>query len=107
MRHASTVLPLFEDAAMSTTSKRFFSSLVGRMFASEPPVVDKRMQNLEQKRANIRAAAMRERVQMMRARTEEMTQRIEAFKKQRSNETQDADAQSDPFDHIETIVLAS
>ena len=92
---------------MSTGAKRFFSSMVGRMFAPEPPVVDKRMQNLEQKRANIRAAAMRERVQMMRVRTEEMTQRIEAFKKQRSNETQDADAPSDPFDHIETIVLAS
>lgn len=93
---------------MSTSATRFFTSMFGRMFAPEPaPLVDKRMQNLAQKRMNIRAAGVRERFQVMRARNEEMAQRLEAFKKQRSNENADAAALTDPLHEIETIVLAS
>lgn len=93
---------------MSTSPKRFFTSMVGRMFAPAPaPVVDKRMQNLAQKRMNIRAAGVRERFQLMQARNEQMAQRLEAFKKQRSNEDPQRPAVTDPLDEIETIVLAS
>jgi len=93
---------------MSIITKDFFTSMVGRMFAPQPaPVVEKRMQNLEQKLMNIRAAGVRERFQVMLARNEEMAQRVEAFKKQRNNETQEVPLSIDPIDEMETIVLAS
>ena len=93
---------------MVTDAKGFFTHLVDRMFATEPlPVPDRRTQNLAQRRMNIRAVGVREGFQAMRARSEEMAQRIEAFKKQRRHDTMETPASVDPVEQIETIVLAS
>ena len=93
---------------MAAGAKGFFTHMVDRMFAPGPvPVLDKRTQNLAQKRMNIRAVGVREGFQAMRARSEEMTRRIEAFKKQRRSETTEAPVSIDPAEQIETIVLAS
>ena len=90
-------------------SKGFFTHMVDRMFGSEPlpQQPDKRMQNLAQKRMNIRAVGVREGFQAMRARSEEMAQRLEAFKKQRRNETASAQDAGEAGEPVETIVLAS
>jgi hypothetical protein len=86
----------------------FFMNVVDRVFGAEPPppAVDKRAQNMAQKRMNIRAVGVREGFQAMRARSEEMTQRIEKFKKQRLP-TDAAQAATDAAEQGETIVLAS
>ncbi len=95
-------------ATAARDSKGFFTHMVDRMFGSAPaPVVDKRAQNLAQKRMNIRAVGVREGFQAMRARSEEMAQRLEAFKKQRCNEAAPAQEAGDTSEPIETIVLAS
>ena len=68
---------------------------------------DKRMQNLAQKRMNIRAVGVREGFQAIRARSEEMAQRIEAFKQQRRHEPSATPGAADAGEAVETIVLAS
>jgi hypothetical protein len=85
----------------------FFTSVVGRLLGSTPaptPVIDKRTQNLERKKMNIRAAGVREGFQAMRARSEVMAQRLETFKKQRHP---DPTISIDPVEQVETIVLSS
>ena len=85
----------------------FFTSVVGRMLGgAQPPavVVEKRTQNLAQKKMNIRAVGVREGFQAMRARSEVMAQRLEAFKNHRHH---DPAASIDPVEQIETIVLST
>ena len=86
----------------------FFMNVVDRVFGAEPPppAVDKRAQNMAQKRMNIRAVGVREGFQAMRARSEEMTQRIEKFKQQRLP-AGTAQASTEAAEQVETIVLAS
>jgi hypothetical protein len=87
----------------------FFMTVVDRMLGAEPPapVADKRTQNLAQKRMNIRAVGVREGFQAMRARSEQMTHRIEEFKKHRHPSGDAAQASIDPIEPVETIILSS
>ena len=96
-------------AAATRDNKGFFTHIVDRMFgaAAPPPVPDKRLQNLAQKRMNIRAVGVREGFQAMRARSEEMTQRLAAFSKQRRNEPAVAPDGAEQSEPVETIVLTS
>ena len=63
----------------------FLTSVVDRVLGAETaPVVDKKMLNLAQKQANIRAVSVRKGFQQILARSDEMAQRIEQYKQQRS-----------------------
>jgi len=77
------------------------------MLGAEPaaPVIEKRAQNLAQKKMNIRAVGVREGFQAMRARSDEMANRLQEFKKQRQHEEPTAAAES--VEQIETIVMST
>lgn len=87
----------------------FLNTVVDRVLGGEAaPVVDKKMQNLAQKQANIRAVSVRKGFQQILARSDEMAQRIEQYKKQRSklpgeSEQAPIERQTDE----ETIVMSS
>ncbi|HZP65889.1 MAG TPA: hypothetical protein VFB32_06230 [Rudaea sp.] len=96
------------DISSKKSAPGLFSQVVDRMLGLElqPVVPDRRMHNLMEKRMHIRAVGVREGFLAMRARSDEMAQRLELFKKQRNR----ADAQEtsiDPVEPFETIVLQS
>jgi len=92
-------------------TRDFFTQVVDRVLGTTPapaPVVDKRLQNLAQKRMNIRAVGVREGFQAMRARSEQMAQRLEAFKRQRAHEpAEPVESRNESDEPVETIVLSS
>ena len=76
----------FSEKKAAVTS--FLNSVVERVFGAEAaPEVDKKMQNLVQKQANIRAVSVRKGFQAILARSDEMAQRIEQYRRQRDNKT--------------------
>ncbi|HEX6832925.1 MAG TPA: hypothetical protein VF132_05275 [Rudaea sp.] len=78
---------------------RFFD----RVFGTQPaPMPEKRMQNLLQKQAKIRAVSVRRGFEAIRARSDEMAERLEQYKRQRTGVAA-ADAAADG----EAIVLSS
>jgi hypothetical protein len=87
----------------------FLNTVVDRVFGAESaPQVDKKMQNLAQKQANIRAVSVRKGFQQILARSDEMAQRIEQYKRQRSKlpgEGEQAPLEQQTME--ETIVLSS
>jgi hypothetical protein len=74
------------------------SDVVDRMLRVQPAVVDKRSENLTQKKANIRAASVREGFQSMRARSDEMAQRLQHYRRQHAASLgkSDTDLESEP-----------
>jgi len=84
----------------------FFTTVVDRVFGSEIPLVETKALNLAQKRANIRAVSVRRGFQAILARGDEMTQRIETYKKQRNHHSEPRTS-IDPTEPTETIVLSS
>jgi hypothetical protein len=77
----------------------FFGSVMDRMLGLQPVVVpERRMQNLAQKQAHIRAVGVREGFLAMRARSDEMTQRL---RRARSNEAAIGDEAVDGEEIIE------
>jgi hypothetical protein len=81
------------------------SDVVDRMLRVQPVVADKRSENLTQKRANIRAASVREGFQSMRARSDEMAQRLQHYRRQHDASFGKADVQ--PETDTPGIVLRS
>ena len=59
-----------------------FSNVVDKMLRVQPVVVDKRELNLAQKKANIRAVSVRKGFQSILARGDEMTQRLNHYRRQ-------------------------
>ena len=96
----------FSKSGTKTSVASFFTNVVGRMLGPEVVPVEKKTLNLAQKRANIRAAGVREGFRTILARGDEMAQRIET-KKQRNGNGQSQQAQIDPPDADESIVLSS
>ncbi len=97
----------FSKSGTKTSVASFFTTVVGRMLGPEIVPVEKKTLNLAQKRANIRAAGVREGFRAILARGDEMAQRIETYKKQRNGNGQSQQAQIDPPDADESIVLSS
>jgi hypothetical protein len=94
------------DTSKLVTVTSFFNAVVDRVLGSEPPLpVDTKMQNLAQKRANIRAAGVRDGFKAILARGDEMAQRIEAYKQQQR--IRHGEASIDPAESEESIVLSS
>ena len=85
--------------------KNFFNNVVERVFGNEPAPVEKKMQNLAHKQAKIRAVSVRRGFQAIRARSDEMAQRLEEYKRQRMGEAQNQPI--DPPTDVEAIILAS
>jgi hypothetical protein len=94
------------DTSRLVTVSSFFHAVVDRVLGSEAPPVDSKSQNLAQKRANIRAAGVRDGFKAILARGDEMAQRIEAYKKQRTR-TGETPASIDSAESGESIVLSS
>jgi len=88
------------------TVTSFFTAVVDRVLGPETPPVENKSLNLAQKRANIRAAGVRHGFKAILARGDEMAQRIEAYKKQRTSKDQ-TPASIDVAEPIESIVLSS
>ncbi len=78
----------FSRSGTKTSVASFFLTVVGRMLGPEVVPVEKKSLNLAQKRANIRAAGVREGFRTILARGDEMAQRIETYKKQRDGKSQ-------------------
>ena len=79
------------------------SDVVERMLRLQPvDAVDKRSQNLTQKRANIRAVSVREGFQAMRARSDTMTQRLQHYREQHEASLRKG---KEPAPHDETVRL--
>jgi hypothetical protein len=97
----------FSKSGTKTSVASFFTNVVERMLGPEVVPVEKKTLNLAQKRANIRAAGVREGFRTILARGDEMAQRIETYKKQRNGNGPSQPAQIDPPDAPETIVLSS
>jgi hypothetical protein len=95
------------DISKLVTVTSFFTAVVDRVLGSDPPPpVENKALNLAQKRANIRAAGVRHGFKAMLARGDEMTQRIEAYKKQR-NRNGESLTSIDPVEPEESIILSS
>ena len=94
------------NSSRLVTVTSFFNAVVDRVLGSEPLPVENKSLNLAQKRANIRAAGVRDGFKAILARGDEMAQRIEAYKKQRTR-TGETPASMDPADSGESIVLSS
>jgi hypothetical protein len=60
------------------------SDVVDRMLRMQPTAIEKRLENLTQKKANIRAASVREGFQSMRVRSDQMTQRLQHYRQQQA-----------------------
>lgn len=86
----------------------FINTMVDRVFGNEAaPPVEKKMQNLAHKQAKIRAVSVRRGFQAIRARSDEMAQRLEEYKRQREGTSETSATSSDAPVTGETIVLAS
>ena len=83
------------------------SDVVDRMLRLQPAVVDKRSQNLPQKQANIRAAGVREGFQSMRARSDEMAQRLQHYRQKQAVSLGKTDTESKVDTAAPEIVLRS
>lgn len=59
------------------------SGVVDKMLQLQPVVVEDTALTLAQRRANIRAVSVREGFQSIRARSDEMTERLEQYRRQR------------------------
>jgi hypothetical protein len=95
------------DTSKLVSVASFFNAVVDRVLGPEAAPVENRSLNLAQKRANIRAAGVRRGFQAILARGDEMTQRIEAYKKQRAHHGDAPQTPIDPLEPTETIVLSS
>lgn len=84
---------------------KFINTVVDRVFGGEPLPVEKRMQNLAHKQANIRAASVRHGFEAMRARNEEMASRLEHYRQLRTRKG--VSPPIDPPATEETIVLSA
>ena len=86
---------------------QLLNTVVERVLGTEPaPVVDRKMQNLAQKQANIRAVSVRKGFQAIAARSDEMAQRIAQYK-QRGKNGEANETPADPAEQAETIVMSS
>jgi len=86
---------------------QLFNTVVEKVLGSEPaPVVDRKMQNLAQKQANIRAVSVRKGFQAIAARSDEMAQRLAQYNKQRNKSTANG-TPAESAEQAETIVLSS
>lgn len=94
------------DTSKLVTVASFLNAVVDRVLGPEALPVENKTLNLAQKRANIRAAGVRDGFRAILARGDEMTQRIEAYKKQRTRNG-DTPASIDRAESGESIVLSS
>ena len=94
------------DTSRLVTVSSFFNAVVDRVLGPEALPVENKTLNLAQKRANIRAAGVRDGFKAILARGDEMTQRIEAYKKQRARSGERSAAIDQP-ESGESIVLSS
>jgi len=86
---------------------QLLNTVVERVLGAQPePVVERKMQNLAQKQANIRAVSVRKGFQAIVARSDEMAQRIAQYNKQRGKNGE-ANETAEPAEQAETIVLSS
>jgi hypothetical protein len=82
--------------------------LVERVFGTDPTTpVERKLQNLAEKQAHIRAVGMRQGFQAIRARSEEMARSLAAFQRRQDKNSAAARAAIDPLEPIESIVLRS
>ncbi len=65
-----------------TSMGNLLSGVVDRMLRTQPVVVDDKLRNLAQKQANIRAVSVREGFQSIRARSDEMAERLGHYRRQ-------------------------
>jgi hypothetical protein len=87
---------------------QLLSTVVERVLGSAPePVVDRKMLNLAQKQANIRAVSVRKGFQAIAARSDEMAQRIAQYNKQLGKNGAANETPAEPSEQAETIVLSS
>lgn len=94
------------DTSKLVTVTSFFNAVVERVLGPEALPVENKTLNLAQKRANIRAAGVRDGFKAILARGDEMAQRIEAYKKQRTRNSE-TPASIDQAESGESIVLSS
>ena len=86
----------------------FLDRVVDRVFGTAaPPPPERKMQNLAQKQAHIRAVSVRQGFQTIRARSDEMAQCLAAFKHRQEKHGTVPAASIDPVEEVETIVLSS
>ncbi|MEP6483712.1 MAG: hypothetical protein ABJB01_04630 [Rudaea sp.] len=93
-----------------TSMGNLLSGVVDRMLRLQPVVVENKMQNLAQKRANIRAVGVREGFQSIRKRSDEMTERLGQYRRQHAAMIAKRDGiEATPPDDVEseTIVIRS
>jgi hypothetical protein len=94
-----------------TSMSSLLSGVVDRMLRTQPVVVDNKLRNLAQKQANIRAVSVRAGFQSILARGDEMTKRIDMYRRQHAamiakrdgDDTQESAKETPP----ETIVISS
>lgn len=87
-----------------------FSNVVDKMLHVQPVVVDKRELNLAQKKANIRAVSVRKGFQSILARGDEMTQRLNHYRRQHEAmiaKRDGGETAEQTQDDAQTIVLTS
>ena len=65
-----------------TSMSSLLSGVVERMLRLQPVAVDDKTRNLAQKQANIRAVSVREGFQSIRARSDEMAERLGHYRRQ-------------------------
>jgi hypothetical protein len=98
----------FSTRVTKASVASFFTSVVEHVLGPEvAPAIENKAQNLAQRQANIRAAGVRHGFKAILARGDEMAQRIETYKKQRSRNGQPQETSIDPAEQSETIVLSS
>jgi hypothetical protein len=76
----------------------FFTTVVERVFGSEVSPAMENALSLTQKRANIRAAGVRDGFKAILARGDEMAQRIETYKKQRIRNAEQQQTSIEPVE---------
>jgi hypothetical protein len=94
-----------------TSMSSLLSGVVDRMLRTQPVAVDDKTRNLAQKQANIRAVSVREGFQSIRARSDEMAERIDMYRcqhaamiaKRDGDDMQESAEETPP----ETIVISS
>ena len=109
VRHRGSVMNS-TSGNKKTAMGSLFSSVVGKMLHVEP-VVEKRELNLAQKMVNIRAVSVRKGFQSILARGDEMTQRLNHYRRQHEAmiAKRDGNEIAGPVEEntSETIVLTS
>ena len=100
-----------KTAGTKTALSSLFSNVVDKMLHVQPALVDKRELNLAQKKANIRAVSVRKGFQSILARGDEMTQRLNHYRRQHEAmiAKRDGVEAAEPAEDAssETIVLTS